>query len=470
MNSRKARRFLAGANDTDEEGASDSQPAAHFSVSLSYTMPKHRSSSAIVMPSPKCPSGSLGPRQMLQQLDRGTAAAAGSSSEPVTQALAQTHAAASAQHNQRLEGAEDDLLPDLLEKLRRRVNLNIAPPSTPSTGAVSTRSNGGPGQKQPIVANQTAGPVAPVSSSFPSYSQIPANTIRRVPPELIVVMLGYCSIQSICYFSQCSRRCQAMASSPLLWRAIGRGLRIEAIDLADGPTSKRMVRDYVSSVRRELTHHLHVEETRLQQVENRIRERIDAAPPFTAQFVEESTVAQPRLAALLERTQTNVANLDAEARQVQALRLDLVHSIQANRDQIQKLQRCLDNMERTHGARSAAEENYWLLSRFEARICRLLLGGLPQLPLVIRRGTTTFSMMELLTLQLARDELGAVIRTRWEAFKKVCPMNEAYFSLLDGVMSYRLVEVPREYAAVHGLVKKLAAMGDAQLMTLIGLR
>ena len=457
----------AYANSIRTTAAASTAAASPFSVSLSYTIPKRTSQSSRVMltngNSPREQDETM-QKQDVQEL-RTALRASETAAVPKTSEVSGSRLGSTAQGGVAKGEADDELFPELMNKLRRRVELHVAPPSHTRSTVVATRN-----QSASTSTQQREQPTAAVVTSTASK-----NSIRYIPLELVLHILSYCNIQSICFFSQASRRCNVMASSPQLWRAISRGLRLDGAATADGPTARRLVREYVTSVRRELTETLHVEEGRLQRVEERIRERVREAPPFTAQFVEDSLLTQPRLSDLLERTQTQVAALDTEARQVQSLRLDLVHSIQANKQQIRNLQQCLDNMERTHKTSRDVDANYWLLARFEARICRLVLGDLPQLPLVIRRGTTSFSMMELLALQLARDELGAVVRTRWDSFKKVCPLHDGYFFLVDSVLAPssgsdggRGVEVPRESASTYALVKKLSEMSDGNLRNLIG--
>lgn len=147
---------------------------------------------------------------------------------------------------------------------------------------------------------------------------------------------------------------------------------------------------------------------------------------------------------------------------MQALRMDLSSKIHSNREQIRNLQLCLENIEKLQ----RVDEAHRLHTLFEARICKLLLSGIATLPVVLRRGTNTFSMMELLSLQMGSDDVGLAVKANWSAFKKICPLVDAYFAARVALLTRQ--SLPPQCQSTMALVTKLSRMGDAEILNLIG--
>ncbi|CUE64437.1 Hypothetical protein, putative [Bodo saltans] len=126
------------------------------------------------------------------------------------------------------------------------------------------------------------------------------------------------------------------------------------------------------------------------------------------------------------------------------------------------------------------------VEQFERKLVRTVLSAARDLPVVIRRGTTTFSALELLSIQLqggsggggAPSPVATMIAKRWKAMKQFFPLTSAdYGSLCDLLLDSdeattaegHQVIIPPPLSSCASLLRRILTMTDDQLAECAGL-
>jgi hypothetical protein len=310
----------------------------------------------------------------------------------------------------------------------------------------------------------------------------PSNRLRLfsvLPVEVLLYAFSFCTVTDLCRLCSVSKRLHVILDSPFAWLAHCERMKLPVVQTGTAFVNhpKQVLRDVIVSARERLTDSLHAHENELLRVEERIRQRIEQAPPFAHDFVESSHAHMPRLQALIERTQKHLDEVMDQAKGVEATRQALVSMAEQNRDALRKSQRDLQRVlgllepHRDQGNDASLASAFCpvtseTLQRFERRICRVILQNARELPVVLRRGTSTFSSLELLVLQLGSRSADAeinAIRQRWSAFKSFFPAlnNGEYFALRDALVEG--IDVSSKSQSSVSLIKKIMTMSDAEL-------
>lgn len=283
------------------------------------------------------------------------------------------------------------------------------------------------------------------------------------------------------WLQHCQRFCLTCTMDPFLYNP-----RQDSIT-TENP-AKKMVREYIQEARKALVETLDEERQRLRQIEERLQQRRDivaAAPPFATELIHSTQEHQPQLIQLIQRSEQHVRHMTEQSAHFEALRKGLLADSAQNKQTIAKIEQEIralrrkiehpvdERSETNHGTdlqtgttisttkkaggssfssklsfrsstvsespvapNSASHSPSTLraqIETFERKICAFVLSPLRDLPLVIRRGTRTFSDMELLVLQVGSGSAGgALLQKRWSTLLGLFPLrSDAYMDLVE---------------------------------------
>lgn len=337
------------------------------------------------------------------------------------------------------------------------------------------------------------------------------SVFRTLPVEVLVLTFEFSNVTDLCRLAQASKKANLIASSPVLWMAHCKRFRLR-FERSSGLTfvrqPKEIVREYIEQARQSLDVTLQQERARLHEVEQRLSQRMEQAPPFSQELTAEVHQHQPMLVRLIERAERQLTEISQQAQAMEAVRRELLLAAQQNREMLAKNQAELSyvlstieperklptNNRRAHDENSlfSAKLNKHhhtvavsteavvspntiplhgeAIDMFERKVTRVVLNSVRDLPLILRRGTQSFSTLELLVLQLrsSDDAVGQRIMQRWNKLKAFFPLNVEYCDLTE---SLRCGEgVPSSCASRAALIRKMISMSDSELEDCIGIK
>ena len=342
-----------------------------------------------------------------------------------------------------------------------------------------------------------------------------------IPLEIVLLTFEYLNVADLCAVAAVNRRCNVVASFPVLWLKHCQRFSLSCtIDpsqyrprqdsIVSENIAKKTVREYIQRARQALVETLDEERQRLRQIEERLQQRLDQAPaaPFTNELVQTAQEHQPQLVQLIQRAEHHVHHMTEQAAHFEGLRKELLTDSSHNKQTIAKLEQeilllkrmienptgnALQDVEkpsrlpvgssssfssklafRSAGTSGGAPTlnpspiSRELIEKFERKVCSVLLAPIRDLPLVIRRGTRSFSEIEMLILQIGGSSgsaPAAILNKRWNALLGMFPLrSDAYSDLVDFAwQSGSSSECPQKSLNLIPMIRKMSSWSDKEL-------
>ncbi|SCU67080.1 F-box domain containing protein, putative [Trypanosoma equiperdum] len=323
--------------------------------------------------------------------------------------------------------------------------------------------------------------------------------LNRMPGHLIVHCFSFCDLSSLGQLSRVSRRLAAFANAHHIWVEHAKRLNKPV----RGPETARA--DLRFEVCGRWDAEIQEHEQAYEDLQRRLQERAAAerAAVLDVEGVLNENRRNVRGGDILRSRGSNNSNiysvadvqaLQAKVEQLEAVKLELLRSVRDLGDILAQQQAQIQDMQNRLAVRVTAEGDVVTttsscntvdgtathvsppeltlheLTNFERRMCRLVLGTIPDLSVVLRRGVDDFGTMEML-VQHSGGELESGIRKRWQAFKSFFPplsndYSKARFYLLSGesAQSERRNESITRCSAI---VRRLMKMSDSEITDIV---
>ncbi|KAG8342414.1 F box domain [Trypanosoma vivax] len=337
------------------------------------------------------------------------------------------------------------------------------------------------------------------------------SQINRLPGHVVVHCFTFCDLPSLAALSRVSRRFAAFANAHHIW--VAHALRLNKP--INAPETAR--RDLRHEIQERWDMEVLQHELECEELERRLHDRATAE---RAETVDVDRVLGNHVRSSLSSVRSRggtfrrginmggieVANesgstfhnnggtdnenrstmggrhcteelraLQAQVEQLESVKRELLNSVRDIKSTLAEQQTLVHDLQRRLTApvnhdSSPTELTMDIVNSFERRICRIVLGPVSDLPLVLRRGVDDFGSMELL-LQHDCGEASVTVRKRWDAFKRFFPpVSNDYSTVRARLLAGAPPKSEREHKAltdVGKLINRLQKMSDKEIMDIV---